>query len=437
MHILPQEIIRKKRLGETLSPKEIQNFFMGHLKGEVADYQVTAMLMAIMFQRMTAAETAALTECMRDSGDIMTWPKFEKKTVVDKHSTGGIGDKTSLLLAPLCILEGLKVPMIAGRGLGHTGGTIDKLESIPKMNLFLTREQAERQLELLGGFIIGQTDRIAPLDKKLYAFRDVTDCVESIALITASILSKKLAEGIGGLVMDVKYGSGAFMRAPSDAQALAESIRSVATATGVKVTCMLTDMNSPLGSTAGNALELEECVQILRGNKSYTSTIELTHQLAKEMILLARPNESEDDIKTRLDAHLTSGRAHELFVKIVAAQGGDTRVIEDLSKLPKARHVVPLLTPTEGFISSIDCRAIGLEVIKLGGGRLRATDAINHAVGLSELKRVGDQVSKNEPLALIHCDDLELGQNVSNALRRAIIVGDEARPNPLVWKTLR
>jgi pyrimidine-nucleoside phosphorylase len=437
MHILPQEIIRKKRLGESLSPKEIQNFFMGHLKGEVADYQVTAMLMAIMFQRMTATETAALTECMRDSGDIMTWPKFEKKNVVDKHSTGGIGDKTSLLLAPLCILEGLKVPMIAGRGLGHTGGTIDKLESIPKMNLYLSKEQAERQLEQLGGFIIGQTDRIAPLDKKLYAFRDVTDCVESISLITASILSKKLAEGIGGLVMDVKYGSGAFMRAPSDAQALAESIRSVATATGVKVTCMLTDMNSPLGSTAGNALELEECVQILRGNKSYTSTIELTHQLAKEMILLARPNESEDDIKTRLDAHLTSGRAYDLFVKIVAAQGGDTRVIEDLGKLPKARHVIPLLTPTEGFITSIDCRAIGLEVIKLGGGRLRATDAINHAVGLSELKRVGDRISKNEPLALIHCDDLELGQNVSNALRRAIIVGDEAHPNPLVWKTLR
>lgn len=434
MKLLPQEIIRKKRTGIKLSSRDIADFFGGYLQGEVADYQISAMLMAILLKGMEPEETAALTLFMRDSGTVMAWDG-PKDLVVDKHSTGGVGDKTSLILMPLCLLEGLKVPMIAGRGLGHTGGTLDKLASIPGMNVFISFAEATKLMVKHGGFFMGQTAEIAPLDKRLYAMRDVTDTVESIPLITASILSKKLAEGIGGLVMDVKFGSGAFMQKKEDALNLAKSIASVGRASGIRVRCALTDMGSSLGDRAGNALEIEECVEILHG-KGPASTRDLSIDLSLEMIALANPTVDRAAMRKNLEDHLSSGRAFELFAKIVRDQGGDTRVLEDPTKLAKAKISKALVAPSTGFVSECDVRALGVAVIELGGGRRHTDDVIDPAVGLSQVKRVGDKVTMGEPLAVIHGNSDATIDAALSRLRTAYTIRDHATAEPLIWQIL-
>lgn len=434
MAILPQEIIRKKRLGQPLSRSEIETFFNGYLRGDVADYQVGAMLMAIVLKGMTRDEAASLTMTMRDSGTVLKWNGAQRE-IVDKHSTGGVGDKTSLIIMPLCILEGLKVPMIAGRGLGHTGGTLDKLESIAGMNVYPSSVLAARLLSENGGVFMGQTEEIAPLDKKLYAMRDVTDTVESVPLITASILSKKLAEGIGCLVMDVKFGSGAFMRDKSDALALAESIASVGSAAGLNIRCALTDMGSPLGDRAGNSLEVEECVEILKG-MGPSSTRDLSVDLAVEMILLARPSEQRDEVRARLIKHLLSGKAFEVFARVVQSQGGDIRQLETTSLLPSApvRHVVK--AQVSGVISSCDVRELGLAIIELGGGRRKSSDKINPSVGLSSLKRVGESVKAGDPLAVIHAMSSDVARVVEARVANAYAVSQDGVSEPLIWRMI-
>jgi pyrimidine-nucleoside phosphorylase len=425
--LIPQEIIRKKRDGRSLDAEEIAGFFNGFLEGQVADYQVSAMLMAILIKGMNHDETAKLTEVMRDSGEIFRWP-YDKSKVVDKHSTGGIGDKTSIVLLPLCVLEGLKVPMIAGRGLGHTGGTLDKLEAIG-VNVFLTPEQIRKQMDSIGGVFMGQTDTVARLDRRLYALRDVTATVESIPLIVGSILSKKLAEGIGHLVMDVKFGSGAFMQKYEDARNLAVWLKRVGEQCGVNMRCLLTDMDSPLGTFAGNALEIYESIEILQG-KGPADTVELTLELVAEMVLLAQPYRMKDEVMKSLRSHLTSGTAFEMFEKVVKTQGGNVDLIKKPEKMITASIRETVLADQDGFIGKIDTRALGIAVIELGGGRMRVTDKIDFAVGLSQLKRVGAKIKKGDVIAEVHGNDQAKVKYAKNIVKTSYKVQQEA-PAPV------
>jgi len=425
--LIPQEIIRKKRDGGILSANDIAGFFNGFLEGHVADYQVSAMLMAILLRGMTHEETASLTEVMRDSGEIFNWP-YERSIIVDKHSTGGIGDKTSIVLLPLCVLEGLKVPMIAGRGLGHTGGTLDKLEAIG-VNVFLTPEQIRRQLDEIGGVFMGQTDTVARLDRRLYALRDVTSTVESIPLIVGSILSKKLAEGIAHLVMDVKFGSGAFMQKYEDARNLAVWLKRVGEQCGVNMRCLLTDMGSPLGAYAGNSLEIYECIEILQG-KGPSDTIELTLELAAEMVLLAHPQRQKAEVLATLQRHLSSGAAFEIFEKIVKTQGGNVELIRDPKKLLTATIRETITSDQEGFIGGIDTRALGIAVIELGGGRMQVSDQIDFGVGLSNLQRVGTKLRRGDVIAEVHGNDREKVKMASEIVKASYVVQQHA-PSPV------
>ena len=374
---------------------------------------------------MSHDETALLTEVMRDSGEIFKWP-YDKSKVVDKHSTGGIGDKTSIVLLPLCVLEGLKVPMIAGRGLGHTGGTLDKLEAIG-VNVFLTPEQIRKQMDSIGGVFMGQTDTVARLDRRLYALRDVTATVESIPLIVGSILSKKLAEGIGHLVMDVKFGSGAFMQKYEDARNLAVWLKRVGEQCGVNMRCLITDMGSPLGTYAGNALEIYESVQILQG-KGPADTVELTLELVAEMVLLAHPHRKRDEVMTSLRSHLTSGAAFEMFERVVKTQGGNVDLIKKPEKMITASIRETVLAEQDGFIGEIDTRALGIAVIELGGGRMRVTDKIDFAVGLSELKRVGAKINKGDVIAEIHGNDQAKVKRAKDIVKTSYKVQQAAPP---------
>lgn len=431
----PQEIIRKKRNGQKLSEFEIHEFFEAYIRGEIADYQVTAMLMAIILKGMNHVESACLTKIMRDSGKILQW-NYPKNIVVDKHSTGGIGDKTSLVILPLCVLEGLKVPMISGRGLGHTGGTLDKLEAIPGMNVKPSAEQARKIVEKHGGVFMGQTEELAPLDKKLYALRDVTATVESVSLITASILSKKTAEGIGSLVMDVKYGSGAFMQDKKEALNLAQSLAMVGRECGLRVSCFLTTMNSPLGTMAGNALEIKECIEILKGGGP-KDTKELVLSLTAEMVHLAFPKRKEKEIRNSLENNLKNGKAFEVFCNIIAEQGGDRRTLEDPSKLPAARYQVPVLPKKSSrYVQRIDVRALGIAIMELGGGRKLVTDKIDPAVGLTGLKHVGEGVAKNEPIAIIHANDESRAKLAHDIVQSAYVLGTKKITENLIWKKL-
>ncbi len=419
--MLAQELIRKKREGEALGEDELRAFFYGFLAGKVADYQVTAMLMAIFFKGMTPPEGAALTRVMRDSGDVLSWPE-PKASVVDKHSTGGVGDKTSLVVLPLVVLEGVRVPMIAGRGLGHTGGTLDKLEAVG-WNVRPTEAEARKILDAHGGFIIGQTERIAPLDRKLYALRDVTATIESTPLIVGSILSKKLAAGLGGLVMDVKFGSGAFMRDLESARTLARALKAVGEGCGLAMRCFLTGMSSPLGDRAGNALEVQECLEVLAG-KGPADTRELSLALATEMVRLARPTESLEAIRKRLEAHLGSGAALKKFLEIARAQGADLALLENPASLSRPLTKVEIKAERDGHIASIDVRALGLAVVELGGGRRLVTDAIEPWGGLTQLKRVGHKVERGAPLAVVHAEGAERAEKAAALVRAAYRVGE-------------
>ena len=440
--LIPQEVIRIKRQGGAVSFDALNGFFGGFLAGTVEDYQVSAFLMATLLRGMTAQETADLTTIMRDSGKVLAWD-YPRNLIVDKHSTGGIGDKTSLIVLPLCVLEGLYVPMIAGRGLGHTGGTLDKLEAIPGMEVRVSTENMRGMLARFHGGFFGQTDEIAPLDRRLYSLRDVTATVESIPLITASILSKKLAEGIGGLVMDVKFGSGAFMREKAEAEALAQMLVATAKQLGLKIHCCLTDMGSPLGSMAGNALEIAETIDILK-DEGPEDTTRLSIELAAHMVMIARPESDFQETCTRMRAHLASGKAFEVFASIIEAQGGDCRTLEDRNwffKAPVRQRVELSVHQREGgIIKSIDVRRIGVAIQMLGGGRLKVTDQINPYVGFSGLKRVGDRIEPGEAFAEIHAQSVSDANAANEMLAGAVVLADpqekNIEPEALIWKVI-
>ena len=394
------DVIRKKRDGGELSPNEIESLINAYTSGDIPDYQVSAWLMAVVLRGMTRAETAALTDAMLRSGEVLDLSSLPARKV-DKHSTGGVGDKTSLVLAPLAAAAGVVVPMISGRGLGHTGGTLDKLEAIPGFNVNLPVAQFCRVLETCGCAMIGQTAEIAPADRKLYALRDVTGTVESPYLICASIMSKKLAEGIDALVLDVKTGSGAFMKSEKDAAFLAELMVETGERMGKQVVALITDMDQPLGKMIGNALEIVEVVEVLRG-KGPEDLRELCLELAGWMLHLGGVSDSVAEGKKLSDKLIASGKALAKFRQMVELQGGDARAIDDPKKLPQAQHTMMVASPRSGYLTWVQCEQVGTACVILGGGRERKEDSVDPAVGIVLHKKVGDAVSAGEPLATIH-----------------------------------
>ncbi|MFN3197287.1 MAG: thymidine phosphorylase [Bradymonadia bacterium] len=388
------ELIRRKREGEPISPDDLRWIVESYTRDEVPDYQMSALLMAIFFKGMPPEELAPWTDAMLHSGmvlDLGDLPGFK----VDKHSTGGVGDKISLPLAPLVAVCGATVPMIAGRGLAHTGGTLDKLESIPGFSVYRSVEQMKAQLSSLGAIIMGQTEEIAPADKRLYALRDVTGTIESIPLIASSIMSKKMAEGVDGLVLDVKVGQGAFMKSLDQARDLAHTMKAIGERLGKKVVALLTNMSQPLGVAVGNALEVRESIELLRG-EGPADTRALTLALAEEMLTLAGLDPTEA-VKA-----LDDGRALARFREMIEAQGGDPRVCDDLDVLPSAPVVEPFLATQSGYVSAIDARAIGMGAMALGAGRSRKDQDVDPAVGVMMAARVGDEIQVGQPLLDTH-----------------------------------
>ena len=394
------DVIRKKRDGGELSRFEIDSLIASYTQGSIPDYQVSAWLMAVVVRGMTRGETAALTDAMLHSGEVLDLSAITAKKV-DKHSTGGVGDKTSLVLAPLAAVAGVTVPMISGRGLGHTGGTLDKLEAIPGFNVNLPVPEFRRVLEVCGCAMIGQTAEIAPADRKLYALRDVTGTVESPYLICASIMSKKLAEGIDALVLDVKTGSGAFMKSEKDAAFLAELMVETGERMGKRTVALITDMDQPLGNMIGNALEVIEVVDILRGDGP-EDLRDLCLELAGWMLHLGGVSKTVSDGKQESAKLISSGQALERFRQMVELQGGDPRVIDDPKGLPQAQHSRPVLCAKSGYICSLQCEQIGTACVILGGGRERKEDSVDPAVGIVLHRKVGDRVTAGEPFATIH-----------------------------------
>jgi pyrimidine-nucleoside phosphorylase len=430
------DVIRKKRDGGELTRPEIEALVGGYTRGEIPDYQASAWLMATILKGMTPAESAALTDTMLRSGEVLDFSDMPQRKV-DKHSTGGVGDKTSLVLAPVAAAGGLTVPMISGRGLGHTGGTLDKLEAIPGFNVNLPVARFRKVLETCGCSMIGQTAEIAPADRKLYALRDVTGTVESPYLICASIMSKKLAEGIDALVLDVKTGSGAFMKEEKDAVYLAELMVETGERMGKKMAALITDMDQPLGRFVGNALEVVECVEVLRG-EGPEDLRDLCLELAAWMFLLGdRVNTIEEG--KRLSAKLIrSGEALQKFREMVELQGGDVRAIDDLARLPQAGSRLEVASTRGGFVQAIQCERAGTACVILGGGRERKEDSVDPAVGFVLHKKVGDAVSSGEPLCTVHYNSDALAARAQALLLESFTIGDEApsRRRPLVHRVI-
>jgi pyrimidine-nucleoside phosphorylase len=394
------DVIRRKRDGGELTRDEINYLVSAYTAGAIPDYQISAWLMAVVLKGMTDAELAALTEAMLHSGQVLDLSDIPGRKV-DKHSTGGVGDKTSLVIAPIVAAAGVAVPMISGRGLGHTGGTLDKLESIPGFNVNLSLDEFRRVLRECGCGLIGQTAEIAPADKKLYALRDVTGTVESPYLICASIMSKKLAEGLDALVLDVKTGSGAFMKKEQDAVYLAELMVETGRRMGKRVVALITDMDQPLGRKVGNALEIEECIEIMRGGGP-ADLRELCLELAAWMLYLAGRTTTLPLGRELAADIIRSEAALEKFREIIWLQGGDRAVINDFERLPRARNRMPVVSPASGFVGSIQCEQVGTAVVVLGGGREKKEDSVDPAVGLVLHKKVGDAVRAGEPLLTLH-----------------------------------
>ena len=423
--MLVVELIRKKRDGGELSREEIQFLVSGYTRGDIPDYQVSAFLMATVLRGMTRAETADLTEAMLHSGESLDFSALPAPKV-DKHSTGGVGDKTSLVIAPVLAAGGLYVPMISGRGLGHTGGTLDKLESIPGFNVNLSLSEFRRILSQCGCAMIGQTADLAPADKKLYALRDVTGTVESPYLICASIMCKKLAEGLDALVLDVKTGSGAFMKKQEDAEFLAELMVETGERMGKRMVALITDMDQPLGRTIGNALEVGECVQILRGNHAESEDLyELTVDLCAWAFLLGNRVQSLDEGKQLSRDLVASGKAWQKFQQMVELQCGDPRTTDNPALLPKALYQKEILSSSDGYVTSMQCERIGVAGVMLGGGRARKEDSIDPAVGFVLHKKVGDGVHKGEPVCTIHYNSAERYASARSVLEAAFCYGPE------------
>jgi pyrimidine-nucleoside phosphorylase len=394
------DVIRKKRDGGELSGSEIESLVNAYARGDIPDYQVSAWLMAVVLRGMTRSETAALTDAMLRSGKVLDLSSIAGRKV-DKHSTGGVGDKTSLVLAPLAAASGVAVPMISGRGLGHTGGTLDKLEAIPGFNVNLPVAEFRRVLESCGCAMIGQTAEIAPADRKLYALRDVTGTVESPYLICASIMSKKLAEGIDALVLDVKTGSGAFMKSEADATFLAELMVETGERMGKQVVALITDMDQPLGKMIGNALEVIEVVEVLRGEGPEDLRV-LCTELGGWMLYLGGVSNGVAEGKKQSEKLIASGAALDKFRRMVELQGGDPRTVDDPKKLPQADSTMTIVSVRSGYVGSLQCEQIGTACVILGGGRERKEDSVDPTVGIVLHKKVGDAVSNGEPLATIH-----------------------------------
>lgn len=426
MSFLPQEIIRSKRDGAELDPAAIAAFIAGFGDDSVSEGQIAAFAMAVFFQGMSRAEAVALTVSMRDSGEVLEWPGLDRP-LVDKHSTGGVGDNVSLMLAPIAAACGLAVPMISGRGLGHTGGTLDKMESIPGYTAMPDSALFRKVVASSGCAIIGQTGNLAPADKRFYGIRDVTATVESVPLITASILSKKLAAGLGALVLDVKCGNGAFMDNPDRAGDLARSLVEVAVGAGMPTTALVTDMNQPLASAAGNAVEVRNAADFLTGKARDSRLLEVTLALAAEMLVSGGLAADTEAAITLARVALDDGSAAECFNRMVAELGGPLNFLADPDRhLETAPIVSACLAERPGFVTGYDTRAVGLSVVELGGGRTRPGDPVDPAVGLTRLLPIGTRVEKDTPLAFIHARNDDQLNIAGKQLRAAVRLGDEA-----------
>ena len=394
------DLLRQVRDCQEVSVEDLKSFVRGVSTGEIPEYQAAAFCMAVYLQGLSDKLTVALTEAMRDSGQVIDLSHVHA-IKVDKHSTGGVGDKISIPLAPLVAACGVPVPMISGRGLGHTGGTLDKLESIPGFRVDLSIDRFKQLVQELGVCLIGQTGDLAPADRKLYALRDVTSTVESVPLITSSILSKKLAEGINALVLDVKVGKGAFMKDKASAMRLAKSLVRVGTGAGLKVMALLTNMEQPLGTMIGNALEIRESIDILRGQGPKDTTA-LTLAFGAEMLVLGKKAKTRAEAQKMLVAAQQSGAGLDKLRQLIAAQGGNPNVVDNPSLLPTARATTPVPSPKSGYVAAVDAYAVGTAGMRLGAGRAKAEDKVDPAVGIEMLRKVGDKVKKGEPIAIVH-----------------------------------
>jgi pyrimidine-nucleoside phosphorylase/thymidine phosphorylase len=429
------DLIRKKRDAGEHSREEIEFLVGGYTRGDIPDYQMAAWLMAVWLRGMTRAELAALTEAMLHSGEVMDFSDLPGKKV-DKHSTGGVGDKTSLILAPIVAAGGLIVPMISGRGLGHTGGTLDKLEAIPGFNTQLSLGEFRRALRECGMALIGQTTEIAPADKKIYALRDVTATVESPNLICASIMSKKLAEGIDALVLDVKTGSGAFMKKEEDSVHLAELMVETGRRVGKKVVALITDMDQPLGRTAGHSLEVIESVEVLDGGGA-ADLRGLSVELSAWMFYLGERTKSVEEGRRLAEVMIASGKAKAKFRETVERQGGDVRVVDDPGRLRRAEHAVDIKSAASGYVTSMQCQQLGIALAMLGGGREKKEDSIDHSVGLVFHKKTGERVETGEPLATICYNDARRLQEARKMVEESYRIGKQPpETRPLVRRII-
>ena len=434
--MLVTDLIRRKRDGAELERREIEFLIDGYTRDSIPDYQMSAWLMAVLLRGMTRAELAALTESMLNSGEVLSFPELPAAKV-DKHSTGGVGDKTSLVIAPIVAAAGLYVPMISGRGLGHTGGTLDKLESIPGFNVNLSVADFRRVLAECGAGLIGQTREIAPADKKIYALRDVTGTVESPYLICASIMSKKLAEGIDALVLDVKTGSGAFMKAEKDAVFLAELMVETGQRLGKRIAALITGMDQPLGNAVGNALEVAECMDILDG-RGPGDLRDLCLVLSAWMFLLGKRVGSIDQGRELAEQMISSGKAREKFREMIRLQGGNPGVIDNPGLLPQAQHKADVKSALSGYVTGFMTEQIGTAGVLLGGGRAKKEDSVDPAVGIMIHKKTGDKVSTGEALATIYYNSAERFEQAAPLIQQSYRIGSAppSEKRPLVRRII-
>jgi thymidine phosphorylase len=434
--MFPQEIIRAKRDRKTLSKEEIDFFIRGVADGSIADSQTAALTMAIFLNGLDRRETTDLTLSMRNSGDVLHWDL--DAPIIDKHSTGGVGDKISLMLAPILAACGGYVPMIAGRGLGHTGGTLDKLDSVVGYRTAVDNATFVQVVKTVGCAIIGQTGNLAPADKKIYAIRDVCGTVESIPLITASILSKKLAAGLSHLIMDLKCGNGAFMETPENARALARSIVDTANAAGTRTTALITDMNQVLGTTVGNATEVQEAVDYLK-NKNVDARVDaLTRTLCRDLLVLAGLYQAPTDAEKKIDQVLHSGAALEKFAAMIAALGGPNDFAEHAERyLPQAEIIRPVFADRDGYVAAMPTREIGMLIVGLKGGRVHPDQKLDYATGFSRFCQIGDKVDTKTPLAVIHARDEESFNTTAQRLKALIRIDDHPKTSQIVYETVK
>jgi len=420
------ELIRRKRDGGTLSAEEIGAVVRGVTDGGVTDYQAAALLMAIYFRGLDGAELAALTDAMLHSGDVLDLSDIAGGKV-DKHSTGGVGDKISLHLAPAVAACGVNVPMISGRGLGHTGGTLDKLEAMPGFSVNLDESRFRAVLRKCGMALIGQTEKLAPADKRLYALRDVTGTVESIPLISASIMSKKIAEGIDALVLDVKTGSGAFMKTEADSKRLAESLVAIGNASGVKTEAIITAMDAPLGRAVGNALEVIECLDVLKGGGPQ-DLVDVSVELAARMLVLGKVADDIAGAETQVRNAIASGAGLERFRQIIEAQDGDPKVVDDYKRLPRVDNRHRVTASRAGFVTALDAELVGRASVALGAGRDRVEDPVDPAVGILVTAKPGDRVNAGDTVLELHYRDRGRLETAAALAARAIVIGDQPPP---------